>query len=353
MIIANSHINVGCSYHRIELPFQFMKDVRSVHNIYKHNYSSLGNFPVNEDTVLTFNRIPVVPEEVVLKYRKEKGMKIVVDLDDHWILYPHHEMAQAWRDSKANEQIERWLRVADMVWVTNERLRNAVSNINKEVHVVPNSLPFGYWQFTHNASRSPTVDVIYAGGSSHLYDLGELKGVMKRLGKSKEFGSNSPKGRIILAGYDREYGSGHVNTVWDQMLNIIKPARSYGVLPKRDVYTYMNSYNSMSIALAPLERNGFNKCKSNLKVLEAGCKMMPIIASYVEPYTQDMECPGVILCDTQQEWYEAIIDLVNDEHKRVKLGNELYNYVFKKYNMDTTDNQRRHLLSTLGNVYGR
>lgn len=349
-IIANVHTNIGCSYHRVELPAMYMRD-RVLADPYGivilPNAPRLDGLGITPGSILFFNRVPTMSEEHVLEMKDKLRLKIVVDIDDHWILYPHHEMAQAWRDTKTNEQIERWIRIADMVFVTNERLKIAASNINSNVHIVKNSLPFGHYQFGSLHDRRRPIDIIYAAGSSHLYDLSELKGLMKRLGTTKEFSSTVPRARVVLAGYNREFGNGHVNTVWDQMLNIIKLAKSWGVLPQLPVYEYMRLYNGTSISIAPLQRNTFNECKSNLKTIEAGCKGIPIIASYVEPYIQDMECEGVILCDTQREWFDAIMRLVTNEEEIRRLGDNLRIYTDRRYGMAETAIQRVRLFESL------
>lgn len=348
VVLANYHINVGCSYHRVYLPMQFWRD-------YEEGYGNVGlinesqQFPsyMNPDTILFFNRVPTIPEDRVLELKNRFGIKIVVDIDDHWILYPHHEMAEAWRRSKANEQIARWIAVADMVFVTNERLKVAASNLNGNVHVIPNTLPFGYYQFTAGTMERSIFDVIYAGGSSHLYDLSEISGAMKRLGSSSKFRNNA---RMVLAGYDRQYGVGQVTSVWDKMLNIVKKAGSYAVAPVQPILSYMDVYNGRSLSLAPLQRNNFNACKSNLKILEAGAKRIPIIASYVEPYVQDIGEPGVILCDTQKEWYDAIMELVENPDRATRLGIGLGEYVRKNYNMIPWVKRRVELFKQL--AYG-
>lgn len=340
IILANYHVDVGCNYHRIEMPMRYLGPT-----VVYHSTPIARDFRYWEDIdIMIFNRIPTMPSEEVLELRKKYGFKIVVDIDDHWILYPHHEMAEAWKQSKAHEQIQMWIREADMVFTTNERLQVAASAINKNSHVVPNGLPFDSGQFESAHIKDQLTSFLYAGGSSHYHDLVSIRPVMKRLGDDGQF---TRDGRIVLAGYDHEYGLGKVSNVWEDMRKVVAQAKSYATLPVRRVDSYMKVYRSADISLAPLERSAFNACKSNLKILEAGCSGIPIIASYVEPYSADIGCPGVILCDTNKEWYRAIKMLLNDKEARESLGKELSTYVREKYSLTLMNAIRRKLFRKL------
>lgn len=345
VVVGLHHLEVGCSYHRIKLPLNTINDGRVISATV--NSATANDMPYwkNADIIM-FNRVPTMPSEQLLEKRKELGFKIVVDIDDHWILYPHHEMAANWNKSKAHEQIQMWLSEADMVFTTNERLQVSASALNSNVHVVPNSLPFDRFQFDVQPSHKyPSwIDFIYAGGSSHLHDLNSIRPVMKRLGSDGQF---RQKGRVLLAGYEHQYGMGKINSVWENMLRIVSQAKSYATIPNIAIDRYMECYNSAEVSLAPLERSTFNACKSNLKILEAGCKNIPIIASYVEPYIFDIECPGVILCDTSREWYSAVKKLLNEDALRESLGKELGDYVRRKYHMKDVNDIRRRLFNQL------
>lgn len=340
-ILANYHQGVGCSYHRILLPFRHLRAGGAIDIAM---YTSNVLLKLNGIHALVFNRVPTFDPQELRKEMKRCSVKLVVDIDDHWILYPHHEMAEDWKKSKANEQIQQWLTEADMVFTTNQRLKSAVSPINSNVHVVPNALPYGDVGFINNRTPGETVRFMYAAGSSHLYDLELLRPVMKRLGNDAEFRS---KGSIILAGYDHQYGVGNVNSSWLKMLGVVKQAKEYSTLPKLDIEVYMDVYNYADVALAPLENNPFNACKSNLKILEAGCKGIPIICSDVEPYTLDAECRGVILCSTPKDWYDAIKRLMNNKELREELGRELGMYVRNKYTLRASNAIRESLLLNL------
>lgn len=342
IVVANIHKGIGCSYHRVQVPASLLSAIGM--DIYLHDTVHISEINWAVVEVIFFNRVPTFPPDQLREKIKKHNIKVVVDIDDHWILYPHHEMAKTWKESKANEQIQQWLVEADMVFTTNARLKAAADQLNSNVHILPNALPFGSGQFTSFRDHTEKVNFIYAAGSSHLHDLELLRPVMKRLGTDSQFRAN---GNIILAGYDHSFGEAKVESPWPRMLNIVKQAINHSILPIADIDHYMSSYYYASVALAPLEKGPFNACKSNLKILEAGCKFMPIICSNVEPYIFDAECPGVILCDTPKEWLEAIRRLLMDYELRYSLGQALGEYVRQKYNINEVNRRRVELFRTL------
>lgn len=342
-ILANYHTTTSCSYHRVVNPVRYLKfeDGDSLKLI-----SELDPY-VDEDfdcDILLFNRAPTMSINYVLKMRDKYKFKLIVDMDDHWILHFTHPAYHEWRRTKAADTLVRNIALADAVTVTNGRLAIACGIINDNVHVLPNALPFGYEQFNSFRVAGPLTRFIYAGGSSHLYDLKEISGLFKQLGQDsyfREFGS------VIMAGYNHTFGRGTVDSQWLKMEDVIKLCKEYLILKELPLLEYMNCYNYADVSLAPLQETTFNACKSNLKTIEAGCKKIPIIASNVEPYTQDRECHGLVLCNTVAEFHKAMRDLMRNKHMREDLGEQLYNYVLLKYDLSKINEERRQIFEHL------
>ena len=61
----------------------------------------------------------------------------------------------------------------------------------------------------------------------------------------------------------------------------------------------------LDLALAPLEDNLFNRCKSNLKFLEYGACGYPVIASDIECY-RGSGLPVTLVKNRYRDWLEAI-----------------------------------------------
>lgn len=73
------------------------------------------------------------------------------------------------------------------------------------------------------------------------------------------------------------------------------------------------------IGLVPVVSTPFNMAKSDLKIIEYGARRVPYVASQIAPYTRfhiDTGGQGGYLCNSRQEWVDAISRLVEDELTR-------------------------------------
>ena len=103
-----------------------------------------------------------------------------------------------------------------------------------------------------------------------------------------------------------------------------------------DFYTVL-TLMSADIGLAPLHPNKFNKGKSNLKVLEYWAQKIAVIASDFGPYADTIthEEDG-LLVSSVNEWYDAIVYLLENPDVRSKLIKNGYNKCRAEY--DITNN---------------
>lgn len=77
----------------------------------------------------------------------------------------------------------------------------------------------------------------------------------------------------------------------------------------------------IDINLMPLENELFHQCKSENKWMEAGLVGIPTIASFNTELENVMEDGvNVIFCKTQEDWYQNISTLVNNEQLRKTIG---------------------------------
>ena len=111
-----------------------------------------------------------------------------------------------------------------------------------------------------------------------------------------------------------------------------------------DITQYAQLYKFFDVSLSPLKNSKFNKCKSELKVVEAGFTRTAIIASNVTPYKEVIKHGETgILCSTPKEWKEAVEGMTLN--KAWTLGNNLYEYCKEHYDLSTINKLRLEGLS--------
>lgn len=104
---------------------------------------------------------------------------------------------------------------------------------------------------------------------------------------------------------------------------------------------YLESLAECDISIAPLEHYVFNDSKSNIKFLEASAVQVPSICSPRAAFTSAIT-HGVdgFLCETDQEWKEAFIQLVTDEALREKMAAKAYASVMQTYSPENIATQQ-------------
>lgn len=320
-IIGVTHKESGCGYHRVMLPLAFMNDIKG----YVTNY--ITEDKTDDWDILLYNRIC----QYDLNWKKTKellGCQVVMDIDDHWQLPVNHLYYNTYQDIA--ERIERNLMQADLVTVTNSNLLNKVKQFNDNVIVMPNALPYGLNQFNDTRVKSDKVRLFWCGSISHDNDIKILKEPLKRLQGRKDI-------QMVMGGYNDS--DAYTKSIWDKMFSMFT-----GNLPSIKLHSasptqYMDMYNYADIVLIPLEDSEWHACKSNLKILEAAAKRLPVICSNVAPYNMDVDAP-VLWVNNQKDWFRYINLLTNNPSLRENLGNELYAWASKRYNFQEINQQR-------------
>jgi glycosyltransferase involved in cell wall biosynthesis len=320
-IIGVTHKESGCGYHRVMLPLAFMNDIKG----YVTNY--ITEDKTEDWDILLYNRIC----QYDINWNKTKellGCQVVMDIDDHWQLPLNHLYYNTYQDIA--ERIERNLMQADLVTVTNSNLLNKVKQFNDNVIVMPNALPYGLNQFNDTRVKSDKVRLFWCGSISHDNDIKILKEPLKRLQGRKDI-------QMVMGGYNDS--DAYTKSIWDKMFSMFT-----GNLPSIKLHSasptqYMDMYNFADIVLIPLEDSEWHACKSNLKILEAAAKRLPVICSNVAPYNMDVDAP-VLWVNNQKDWFRYINLLTNNPSLRENLGNELYAWASKRYNFKEINQQR-------------
>lgn len=317
--------NSGCDYHRVGLPLKYLPNVRRASSYRTAN-------------VIFFNRLPLEPIDIFLASKKKFGFKHIVDVDDYWYLYPEHKLYDEWMRLKVPQQIEIAIKSADAVTCTNEQLAAKIRPLNDNVHIIPNALPFSQEQFTGQNTPTDKLRIIYAGGSSHYHDLKLVSDVIV------QFCKDNPRDvEFRLAGFDSSINE------WHKIKALFDPigGKQFFIAPNQSIETYMNVYNGANLAIAPLVDNEFNRCKSNLKTIEAGCKIMPIITSHIPPYTNELDFFNVTTAESTSGWTHHLNYALNRKHYLKEWGQDLRSHANMFYNLHHANKLREDLFNSM------
>jgi hypothetical protein len=325
-ILGLSNQHSGCGFHRVVLPLGFMNDIKGLVT----NYPTDEVFAQGWDIVM-YNRLSGLDNHLET-FKKELNVKLIVDMDDDWILPGNHLNYFDFEEVKP--RIENNIRTADLVTCTNEKLAEKIYQLNQNVKIYPNALPYGFHQFKEDKVEDERVRIFWCGSCTHEMDMEILKYPVRRLKPLEK------KIKMVLGGYtDTDVLS---KKIWDSMFNNFT---ANGTLPYMKISgttpdKYMQLYEYADICVIPLEKSDWHGCKSNLKILEAATKKLPVIVSAVEPYIKDLDAP-VLWVHNQRDWFIHLKDLILNPNKRKDYGEALYEWAKEKYNIFKINEDRR------------
>jgi GT2 family glycosyltransferase len=199
----------------------------------------------------------------------------------------------------------------DRLIVSTPGLAEAYSGWHKDIQVLELKLPPVWWSnltVTRTEHKKPRVG--WAGGSSHLGDLELITDVVKDLADEVDwifFGMCPAK----LRPYVKEFHSGVPIHMYPQKLATL----------------------DLDLAVAPLENNQFNDCKSNLRLLEYGACGYPVICSSSRAFSES-NLPVTVVKNKYKNWIDAISEKINDRENLSKEGIELKESVLKNWLLD-------------------
>ena len=182
---------MGGEYHRLIVP-------HSKFHLHGHEVSQMTNIDhVAESMLSEFDLIiasralsRIGNDENLYNVLKRLGIPVIIDTDDHYQLSDSHILKKDWKLQNRAETLIYNFRNADSVMVTTPYLKNLMSQFNKNVEVMPNTIDFEQPQFIPNpdiqAMKSDLVHIGWSGSVTHLQDLQLIEGEILSLNKSKD-----------------------------------------------------------------------------------------------------------------------------------------------------------------------
>lgn len=195
------------------------------------------------------------------KIARRNQHRLVIDVDDDvWNFDPRTDTARFWTDERLL-RLQTNIAMADVVTTPSEHLADILSELNPNVHVLPNCIP--EWVLSIPRPRTARFSMGYQGARQHTIDLNVIgHDVWTILHRHR-------KARVHLYGELNPIG-------WPEGRVIRTPWNS-------DIPSYYRSLN-MSIGLGPLADVPFNYAKSAIRAIEYAALEIPAILTDVPAY---------------------------------------------------------------------
>lgn len=323
--------NSGVGYHRLMLPIYYLEKTYAMFT------DALTDEVLEENFELViFNRfIPGTTLETLIEKRDKYDFKIICDIDDYWILDSSHILASVY----PTQEIINHIKIADLVTCTNEKLWNEIRPLNSNVAILPNALPYGNDQFTDVKYNTDKIKFVYTGSITHEEDIKIIQFPFKKVASDNSLRN---KVHFQLCGFD-DRGDGSA-AIWHRMISNFTCGLKLGDVRRfLPVTEYMNFYNDADCSIVPLRATRFNSMKSNLKLLEAATKKIPVIGSHVEPYVNS----PMIEVNYQSDWYKEIKKVTEDAIYRQEKGLQLFEWAVTNFSLFKVNIKRKQLYASI------
>jgi len=368
----------GVYWHRQFIPHVSMCDV--LPEITVERTQDLMKVPDDQlakyDVIVLHGRI----SDEVLRKLKRLNKSYVYDVDDYWYCTPDRTFYNEWKllDHAAN--VEGCIKGAALLTCCSDTLAQYIKKHTGVIaHVFPNAIGEKDPQFTPIETKSDRIRFGFIGGSSHVDDVRVVGRAIRRLWN--EYPEYRDAWQIVYGGFStdvnvfdqrgyrvnvkqKDYPSvqiertlsldymlcspSHQETLKRYTLEATEENENYRRIWTMDVENYARMYNHIDLAIAPLNRNTFNICKSNLKIVEAGWMGKEVICSAVSTFDDGLTYNDCYVCDTDQDWLNAMLDHIENFISYGKpIQSELPELVRTHYNANYFAEKRYELYKSI------
>lgn len=234
----------------------------------------------------------------------------VAELDDYLPNLPLKSVHRNQLPRDILKTMREALKLVDRFVVSTPALAEALADMHPDIRVVENRLPTQWWrglQGKRRAGDKPRVG--WGGGAGHRGDLELIGDVVKELANEVEW------------------------VFFGMCPDTLRPfAHEIHSFVSIDKYPAALAALDLDLALAPLEDNVFNQCKSNLRLLEYGACGFPVVCSDVRPYQCDL--PVTRVKPRFHGWVDAIRMHTHDLEASARAGAALREAVLRDWMLD-------------------
>ena len=339
---------------------------------------------------------------------KGLGVKILLDIDDYWHLPKGHHWYDKYKALDTVSSTISSIKQVDWVTTTTEYFLDKIKPYNTNVSVLPNCINPDDKQFSTREIPNSRVRFGWIGGVFHGTDMLTAKASFGRFNTSgllneiqiclggfnisgqsietiKKNKSYFRKNRSnIIRDYrttpkDKILATENINYMLPEYLQMeeiitddykicdidyveylrqytqigehISYDKPYRRLWGKEINNYGELYNEIDVALVPLRDNDFNRCKSELKIVEAGYMGKAVIVSDVTPYSEWIKdgVNGIKINPNRNniDWYVAMRKLAKEPNMRKDMAAALSQTIAEHFNIDTHNLKRAEIYKKL------
>ncbi len=307
LVLIREKLN-GVLFYREVVPHSYMAGQHDVKVMFRDNIFTMSDEEIEEYDIIHSSYFFI--DEMSLKRIHNLDVKLVIDIDDYWILDRFHELYEYYQEENRADWIRVLMDNADAVTTTTELLAQKIRPHAKSVGVFGNTLMDDDYSMP---KKNPIPFVGWLGAGNHTADLMEIQHLQK--------------------------GYGIPVYIPELYRQVFKDRFLY--YQGQEVPQYLGLYNEYDIIISPLRDNVFNKHKSPLKLIEAGFFKKPLIISDVEPFSPYLEHKkNCLVVRKKSEWKKWCNLLIDNPDMGKQLGENLHKTVIDNFDINRITKER-------------
>jgi glycosyltransferase involved in cell wall biosynthesis len=307
----------GCGHYRVIQPFAALKSAGLIDGTLSMGLLQVTDLERYDPDVIVLQRqIGDERLEAMRRIQKFSRAFTLYELDDYLPNLPLKSVHRSQMPRDIIKSLRRGLSFVDRFVVSTQPLAEAFAGLHSDIRVIENRLPVTWWKgLESKRQRGCKPRVGWAGGISHTGDLDLIADVVRELAAEVEW---------VFMGMCP-----------DAIRPYVSEAHS-GV----DIESYPAALAALDldVALAPVEQNLFNECKSNLRLLEYGACGFPVICSDLLCYRGDL--PVTRVKNRFRDWVDAIRMHINDLDAAAAAGDRLREAVYRSWMLEDDNLER-------------
>jgi len=262
---------------------------------------------------------------------RQSGKKIVFDNDDTYKGIDAMKLGKLLKEIDVN--IDNFVKEADLVTCSTEFLAEEYRQLNKNVVVLPNCVDPSDWP---DPLRNDTdkVRIGFVGSVALNGDFDGFRPTLEALCKRSDV-------QVVLFSLPpMKENQPLVNNLYRQEVEYWT-SLNVEWQPFVDMKEYFDTLNNLKLDLMIIPRKDdyFNRCKSNIKFLEASMLEIPVIAKGFadgkSPYQNRIDSQFMKIVIDDNEWMKEIEPLIQDKELRQTMGKNARKYVIENYDISS------------------
>jgi glycosyltransferase involved in cell wall biosynthesis len=330
MRILGIHTNTGSRIYRITPELKWMQQQGHEVRLERHNDPYLDQYIEWADAIV----FQLIFDVERAKKARAAGKAVFFECDD--LMHKTHEKHYAFEETRRfSDRLKWWwrvfrmLRAADGFICTTEELRRTYGWMARKTLVFGNYLDLPFWLKPKKTNPSDRIRLLWAGSTSHTGDLEWVRPIIAAILEKY------PQVQFMYIGH----GGVPTDDLYARFIygedifeGLPRDRRESMLAAPPTVWPYVLGGLEADIAIAPLERNYFNRFKSQCKYGIPGVYAKWFYTDVRDwRHTGQPELSTGLLADSPQEWIDALSLLIEDATLRHKIGDNARREAIEKY----------------------